>query len=67
MPFSRTSSRRRDWTHVSYVSRTGFFSMEPLGKPYKHSWSTAQTLGIRNPSKDTLFYNAYMDKGFLCL
>ena len=39
------------------------FPWSQLGSPYKHSWNTDQTLGIRNLSKDTLFYNAYMDKG----
>ena len=36
MPFSRESSPPRDQTHVSCISSiaSGFFTVEPLGKPY---------------------------------
>ena len=36
MPSFRGSFQPRDWTHVSYVSCTadGFFTTEPLGKPF---------------------------------
>ena len=46
IPFSRGSSRPRDWTHVSYVSCIGklvLYHWWPLGSPSGHEFE--QTLG----------------------
>ena len=45
VPFSRGSSRPRDWTQVSCIVG-GFFTSEPLGNPIMYQYSASEVVSL---------------------